>query len=48
MAWLLAWWFATFGATVVYDGYGPHRDGSSALPLLLLAAFLLTGGISAT
>jgi hypothetical protein len=45
VSWLLAWWLATVGATVVYDGYGPHRDGSSALPLLLLAAILLVGGL---
>jgi len=43
--WLLAWWFATVGAAVVYDGYGPHRDGSAALPLLLLSAILLVGGL---
>jgi hypothetical protein len=45
VAWLLTWSFATVAAPVVYDGYGPHRDGSGALPLLLLATSLLIGGL---
>ena len=43
--WVLTWWVATFGAAVVYDGYGPHRDGSAALPLLILSTLLLVGGL---
>ena len=44
-AWLLAWFLATVAAPVVYDGYGPHRDGSGAIPVLVLAMFLLIGGL---
>jgi len=43
--WVLTWWYAAIGSPVVYDGYGPHRDGSGALPLLLLATVLLVGGL---
>jgi len=45
VAWVLTWWFATVAAPVVYDGYGPHRDGSGVLPLLMLSTFLLVGGL---
>jgi hypothetical protein len=45
-AWLFAWWYAAVGAPVVYDGYGPHRDGTSiAIPVLMLSMFLLVGGL---
>jgi len=43
--WLIAWSFATVAAPVVYDGYGPHRDGSAALPLLFLSVVLLVVGL---
>jgi hypothetical protein len=45
LAWVGAWSLATVAAPVVYDGYGPHRDGSAALPVLLLSVFLLVGGL---
>ena len=45
-----ALWAVAFAASllgpVVYDGYGPYRDGSAALPLLLGAVLLLAGGLS--
>jgi hypothetical protein len=44
-AWLLTWWWAAFGAPVAYDGYGPHRDGTAALPALMLSVFLLVAGL---
>jgi hypothetical protein len=43
-AWLLGWWVAANGP-MVYDGYGGYRDGSAGLPLVLLAVFLLAGGL---
>jgi hypothetical protein len=43
--WILTWSLATIAAPVVYDGYGPHRDGSGALPFLLLSTVLLVGGL---
>jgi hypothetical protein len=45
LVWVVAWWFATVAAPVVYDGYGPHRDGSGALGLLVLSMLLLVGGL---
>ena len=44
-AWIVTWLLATVAAPVVYDGYGPHRDGSGAIPLLMLSVFLLIGGL---
>jgi hypothetical protein len=45
LAWLATWWYAAVGSPVVYDGYGPHHDGSGALPLLMLSACLLVAGL---
>jgi len=45
VVWLMAWSLATVAAPVVYDGYGPHRDGSAALPVLFLSVILLVGGL---
>ncbi|MFL5751145.1 MAG: hypothetical protein ACJ767_11075 [Chloroflexota bacterium] len=45
VVWLVTWALATIAAPVVYDGYGPHRDGSGALVVLLLSTFLLVGGL---
>jgi hypothetical protein len=44
-AWLLTWFLATVAAPVVYDGYGPHREASGAIPVLLLSTLLLSGGL---
>jgi hypothetical protein len=42
--WMTAW--ALYAAApVVYDGYGPYRDGAAAGPLLFGAVALLAGGL---
>jgi DNA-binding PadR family transcriptional regulator len=48
VSWLLAWWFATVAAPLVYDGYGPHRDGSFALPCCSWRRSSWSGASSAT
>ena len=45
VAWIVGWWFGTVAAPVVYDGYGPHREGGGAWPLLILSVILLVAGL---
>ena len=42
--WASAWVVALMGP-LVYDGYGAYRDGSAAMPVLMLAVALLAGGL---
>jgi hypothetical protein len=44
VVWLAMWWVMLNGP-VEYDGYGAHRDGSAAFPLLWLSVLLLVGGL---